>query len=159
MTIYSILICARILCRDPLQKRVLWGVVLTHPVGHSRPPSVVNDPIATREKTIKTNSWKSFVCGFYPKIEHKPRSIISLCMHPKFSIFFELSWIPPRTTPLPPLGGRTRWLVPLLIFPDWQSLSRFSAWTGWCRQRFVEGRTILNGPVFPDLLRDPSICL
>ena len=29
-------------------KTVLWGVVFTPPVGYSRPPSAVNDPIATK---------------------------------------------------------------------------------------------------------------
>ena len=44
------------------------------------------------------------------------RSIMSLCMHPHLSTFFELLWTPPGIAPLPPTaGGRTRWLVPLLI--------------------------------------------
>ena len=34
--------------RFTLRKRVFWGVVFTHPVGCSRPPSAVNDPIATK---------------------------------------------------------------------------------------------------------------
>ena len=29
------------------------------------------------------------------------------------------SWAPPGIGPLPPTGGRTRWLVPFLILPEW----------------------------------------
>ena len=48
---------------------------------------------------------------FYPKTEHNgfPCSIISICMHPHLSTFFELLWTPPGITPLPPTGRRTRW--------------------------------------------------
>ena len=58
---------------------------------------------------------------FYPKTEHNGflRSIISLCMHLDLSTSFELLWTPPGITPLPPTGGRTRWLMPLPILPKW----------------------------------------
>ena len=45
---------ANSLWRFTLRKRVLWGVVFTPPVGCSRPPSVVNDPTATKwERIVK----------------------------------------------------------------------------------------------------------
>ena len=61
---------------------------------------------------------------YYPKTANNEflRSIMSLCMYPHSSTFLGI-------TPLPPTGGRTRWLVPLLILPEWHwpefSLSKF----------------------------------
>ena len=34
-------------------------------------------------------------------------------------IFHWILWAPPWIAPLPPTGGRTRWLVPILILPEW----------------------------------------
>ena len=56
-------LCANSLYRFTLRKRVCWGVVFTPPVGCSRPPSAVNDLLAT-------NSWKPFVWGFI----HRPNT-------------------------------------------------------------------------------------
>ena len=40
--------CSHNYCLLHIAKRVIWGVVFTHPVGHSRPPSAVNDPSVTK---------------------------------------------------------------------------------------------------------------
>ena len=110
-------------------KMVLWGVVFAPTVGCSRPPSAVNDPSATnkRKKNVKVARLR-----FYPKTANNgsPRSIMSLCMYAQLWTFFELLWAPPRIAPLPPsAGGRTRWWVPSLVFPEWNwpelSFSRF----------------------------------
>ena len=99
------------------RKRVLKSVVFTLPVGCRRPTSALNDPIAIKYRKNKTNSWKPFVLGFIQRPNTTGFSVLSfnLCMRPHLSTFFELLWIPPRTTPLPPTGGRTRWWVPFLV--------------------------------------------
>ena len=82
---------------------------------------------------------------FYPKTEHNGflRSVISLCMRPNLTTFFALLWTPPGTTPLPPTGRRTRWLVPLLILPEWHGpeLSFFRFSMVQCFQTFWERST------------------
>ena len=106
-------------------KMVLWGVVFTPAVGCSRPPSAVNDPTAKR-KIVKVARLKK-----YPKTANNGShgSIMSLCTFAYLWTFFELLWAPPRIAPLPPTGGSTRWLVPVLILPEWHwpelSFSRF----------------------------------
>ena len=52
-------------------KMDLWGVVFTPPVGCRRPPSAVNDPTATNEKT-----WKSHVWGF---VQRRQTTVLLPC--------------------------------------------------------------------------------
>ena len=108
-------------------KAVLWSVVLTHTVGYNRPPSAVNDPTATKsEQIVKIARLK-----FDPKTANNRfhRSIMSLCTSLMCGHSLELSWAPPAIAPLSSIGGRTRWLVPVLILPEWHgpelSFSRF----------------------------------
>ena len=76
------------------------------------------------------------------------RSIMSFCTSLMCGLFIELLWAPPGIAPLPPTGGRTRWLVPILILPEWHwpelSFTRFLVKMVWCGQRVVELRTILQ---------------
>ena len=54
-----------------------------------------------------------------------------VALHVSSFVDFHLNflWAPPGIAPLPPTGGRTRWLVPVLILPEWHwlelSFSRF----------------------------------
>ena len=48
VTIYSILTCTRIPCRDSHCENGSFEMLSSHTVGCSRPPSAVNDPIATK---------------------------------------------------------------------------------------------------------------
>ena len=50
------------------------------------------------------------------------RSIMSFCTSFMCGLSIELLWAPPGIAPLPPTGGRTRWLVPILIVPEWHWL-------------------------------------
>ena len=121
------LTCTRIPCRDSHYENCLVRCCLYNPRRLQQTDVRSN---CNKIENIK-KSWKSLVWGFYPQTANNGfhRSIISLCMHPHLSTFFELLRTPPGITLLPPTGGRTRWLVPLLILPvgqrsEW-SFSRF----------------------------------
>ena len=111
------LTCTRIPCRDSECENGLVRCCLYTSVGCSRPPSAVNDPTATKEKV------KVARLRFIPK-----RQTTGLRWSHLWT-FFEMLWAPPGIAPLPPTGGRTRWLVPVLILPEWHwpklSFSRF----------------------------------
>ena len=122
------LTCTRIPCRDSHCENGSFEVLSLHlPVGYSRPPSAVNDPTAPK--------WERFVkvarLRFDPKTANNRfhRSIMSLYTSLMCGLSFELLWAPPGIAPLPPTGGRTPWLVPVLILPEWHkpelSFSRF----------------------------------
>ena len=90
----------------------LWGVVFTHPVGCSRPPSAVNDPSAKKFQN-KSESRMSAMSArdLHHGKQRFLRSIVSICTFSHFSTFFELLWAQPGIAPLPPTRGRTWWLV------------------------------------------------
>ena len=122
------LTCTRIPCRDSHRENGLVRCCLyTHRRLQQTAVSCERS-ICTkiREKNVKVARLK-----FDPKTANNgsPRSIMSLCMYVHLWTFFELLWAPPGIAPLSPPGGRTRWLVPVLILPEWHwpelSFSRF----------------------------------
>ena len=129
--------------------------------GYSRPPSAVNDPIATKYRTIKTNSWKSFVWDFiqrpnttgFPVLSYRFACIL-IC---QLSLnYYELHQEPLHCHQLEEKldDGCRCW-----YFQNGIGLSCRPP-DSWCRRFNVDNASLkserfLNGPVFPDLLRDP----
>ena len=113
-------------------KMDVWGVVFTPPVGCSRPRSAVNDLTCNK---VKRNRESRHVWGFVQRRQTTGLSVLSCRFARKLicGLSFELSWAPPGIAPLPPTGGRTRWLVPSLILPEWHwpelLFSRFLVYT------------------------------
>ena len=91
VTINSILTCTRILCRDShCETSLLRCCLYTRPVGYSGPPSAESNAIAT-ERRMKNKFVKVVRLRFDPKTANNKflRSIMSPCMHPHLSTFFE----------------------------------------------------------------------
>ena len=95
-------------------KPVIWGVVLTIPVGYSRQPSAVNNPSVNKVNEFKKiMPWRIVSKYLYNR---SPCSISTLFIS---MVTFIGIRTPPRTLPTPP-WRRRRTLCPLLI-----SLSSF----------------------------------
>ena len=81
---------------------------------------------------------------------------MSLCMHPHL-----WTWTPPRIAPLPTNGGKLDDWCKYWYFQNGTSPSCRSR-DSWCRRFNVDDASLkserfLNGPRFPDLLREMSI--
>ena len=97
---------SQILAYFTLRKRIFGGVVLTPPVGYSRPSSAVNDPSVTKlnefMKAIRLRFSPKFCKERVAPCDRKPLLAAS------YLTFFGFSGRPPGFSPLPPGGGRTR---------------------------------------------------
>ena len=62
------------------RKRVIWGVVVTPPVGYSRPPSVANDPSVTKWIELLKGIFGGFLQSTINNVS--PRSFSRLCLPP-----------------------------------------------------------------------------